>query len=169
MRRSGEAWGTEMGDWGEGRAVWPAKTEDPEEERAVQAMLVLLWLTQTAKPTDFKPYLYLLVHSSPCQESTTRMLNLRASLEAQIKNSRPPAIPFLSCPLQSLAHGCPAFCLAWATFSEWKLSWATQSFQKECFLCISMETATDTKSTITRFGRANSQLQSTMFLQRYHH
>ena len=87
------------------------------------------------------------------------MLNLRASHEAQIKNSRPPAKPFLSCPLQSLAHGCPAFCLAWATFSEWKLSWATQSFQKECFLCISMKTATDTKSTITRFGRANSQLR----------
>jgi len=38
-----------------------------------------------------------------------------------------------------------------------------------CLLSISMETTTDTKSTITLFGRENSQLQNTLFQHSQHH
>lgn len=42
-------------------------------------------------------------------------------------------------------------------------------FQKHFLLFISVETATDTKSTIVLFDKSNSQLQNTICEHSYHH
>jgi len=60
-----------------------------------------------------------------------------------------------------LAHGCPTFWFAWTALGVY--SRICKGCSKKCLLIISMETTTDTKSTVPLSNRANSQLQNSIF------